>query len=123
MSAGEGIADQIRTSEELEAAIEIAFEQIVQVKGLSGTHREYAVCGPPGSKSVPRLEFGELISVSPAQVLALIEIRTCLLHVRTEAIVRLRGVGHEVQAVAGIVNGVRPAVVHHGAQPMPVAEA
>src|SRR5437764_13925236 len=49
MSAGKGIAHQVRTSEEFKASIEVAFKQIIQVEGLSGAHGQYSICRPSRS--------------------------------------------------------------------------
>ena len=64
----------------------------------------------------------KLIGKVPSQVLALVEVRTGAFSVGTKTIVWLAGIGNEFQAVTGIVNRVRPHVIHHGGQTMPIAE-
>src|SRR5260221_2618503 len=54
--------------------------------------------------------------------MARVKVGVSLLRAGVEAVVRLRGVGHEIFAVAGVVNRVRPRPRKLGVQAAPVAQ-
>src|SRR5437588_4463506 len=69
------------------------------------------------------LRTWELIIEGPGKMLAHVKVGAGPFQVRPKTVVRLRGVGNIVLAITGIINGMRPGVIHRGTEPAPVAEA
>src|SRR5262245_46885917 len=101
----------------------ISLEVIVQLKWLAvlqvqNTFETPAIPQPRQAPAHPRKFIAEI----PGETAPDIKVRISALKCRNQAIVRLRSIGNEIFAVAGVVNGMRPDKIYAGAHTVPAVQ-
>ena len=102
-------SDHIWPVKSVAAAAVIVLEVVIELEGLAILQCQHAVESPPILQALPATaHLGKLIGKVPSKALRDVEVGWSILELRIIAVVGLGGIGLEVFAVAGIVQGLRP---------------
>src|ERR1700675_2796377 len=123
-----GVTDRphhLRTCEAFSATVEIVFKIVIQLERLPGLRGDDAVEAPAVGDALPAaFVAGKLINEIPGEAVANIKVGVAAIGTDGRgAVVRLRGIGNIVFAVAGVVDGMGPGVVQCGRKSMPIGYA
>src|SRR5262249_54504545 len=120
LRSGERIPYQVRTPKELARAVVVVLELPGHAVRLATSQSRHTVDTPAFREGItaPR----EFVGPEPLEAVADIEVRTCLLRSRVEAVVGLCRVRDEVLTIARGVDGVSPRVVHGRGEAVPVTD-
>src|ERR1700730_9949356 len=117
--------DDVGAPKKLAAAVKILREKIIHAERLAGLYGDAALDTPAIGEGLPLpFAIGKLIDEVPVEPLEHIKVRiAAILADGRPAVVGLRGIGHEVFAVAGVIDGMRPHVIQGGSKSMPIVYA
>ena len=117
-------ADDIGAIKAVAAAAEVVLKVVVKMERLAGLEAYRAIEAPAILEfAEAAAHFRELVAEDPGKALADVEIGIAVFELGLGAVVGLGGVGLEVFAVAGIVEGVGPGVVDDGGDAVPSVDA
>lgn len=106
-------SNNVRPAEEFAATIVIILKEVINLEGLAGLYADDSVQAPAICNPLPTaFSIRELIDKIPRKAIANVKVRISSIRTNgSSAVVRLRGVRHEIFTIAGVVNRVRPYIV------------